>query len=272
MTKINHLEIYKHLNKSNCRDCGIPTCMAFALAVINGDINIEDCPHLDKEAAKALEGKIVKRDRDKDFELTIGPLKQALSEVDFSAVANGLGAELINGRLRINCLGKDFFVDKEGNLESVIHINEWVMMPLLKYIKTGGSRSLSGNWVSFEELNKGATMAKYFNRRCEEPMRQLAESHTGIFFDLLNIFGGKGVEGFSANYTKVVYPLPKIPLLILYWKPEDQFDSKLKILFDSTADTYLDAHSIYVLGRGMVEMFKRILSKHEELLPMILSL
>ncbi len=272
MTKINHLEIYKHLNKSNCRDCGIPTCMAFALAVINGDKNIEDCPHLDKEAVKALDGKIIKRDRDKDFELTIGPLKQALSEVDFSSVAEGLGAELVDERLRIKCLGKYFIVDKEGNLESVVHINEWIMMPLLKYIKTGGNRKLSSKWVSFEELNKGATMAKYFNRRCEEPMRQLAESHTNIFFDLLTIFGAKREEEFSADYAMVIHPLPKVPILILYWKPEEGFESKLKILLDSTADTYLDAHSIYVLGRGIVEMFKNILSRHEELMPKILAL
>lgn len=272
MTKINHLGVYKHLNKSNCRDCGVPTCIAFALAVINGDKNIEDCPHLDKEAARALGGKIVRRDRDKDFELTIGPLKHALSDIDFSVVAEGLGAELINDRLRINCLGKDFFIDKEGNPESVVHINEWVMIPLLKYIKTGGSSGLSGKWISFEELKKGVTMAKYFNRRCEEPMRRLAESHTDVFFDLLTVFGGKSKEGFSADYAWVIHPLPKTPFLILYWKPEEGFESKLKILLDSSADTYLDAHSIYVLARGIVEMFKNILSRHEELLPALLSL
>ncbi|MEN8263179.1 MAG: DUF3786 domain-containing protein [Nitrospirota bacterium] len=270
MTKINHLDIYKRLNKSNCRDCGLQTCMAFALAVINGDKKIEDCPHIDKEAIRALAGKIVVRDR--DFEETIGPLKKALSDVDFGEVANGLGAEPAGDRLRINCLGKDFFVDQEGNLESAIHINTWIMMPLLKYIKTGGNRKLLGKWISFEELNKGATMAQYFHRRCEGPLQELAESHTDIFFDLIKIFGGREAEGFSSDYARIIHPLPKVPFLILYWKPEGHFGAKLKVLLDSSADSYLDAHSIYVLARGIVEMFKRILSHHDELLPTLLSL
>ncbi len=272
MTKINHLEIYKRLNKSNCRECGLQTCMAFALAVINGDRNIEDCPHIDKEAIRELAGKIVVRDRDKDFEETIGPLKKALSDVDFDEVAKGLGAEFKADRLRIKCLGKDFFIDREGNLESAIHINTWIMMPLLKYIKTGGNRKLSGKWISFEELNKGATMAQYFHRRCEGPLQELAESHTDIFFDLIKIFGGRDAKGFSADYARIIHPLPKVPFLILYWKPEGHFGANLKVLLDSSADSYLDAHSIYVLARGIVEMFKRILSHHDELLPRLLAL
>ncbi|MBI4683024.1 MAG: DUF3786 domain-containing protein [Nitrospirae bacterium] len=272
MQKITHLEIYKRLNKSNCRDCGIPTCMAFALSVIHGDKSIEDCPHFDKKAARELDGQIFRRAREKGYEAAIEPLKHAVSGVDFSAVADGLGAELVNDRLRINCLGKDFFIDNKGNLESVCHIHTWIMMPLLKYIKIAGNAGFSGRWISFEELKKGATMARYFNRRCEKPLLQLAESHTDIFFDLLNIFGSKNAEGFSADYARVIYPLPKVPFLILFWKPEDHFESNLKLLFDSTADTYLDTHSIYALGRGIVEMFKKILSRHDELLPALMAL
>ncbi len=272
MNRINHLELYRLLNKSNCRDCGVPTCMAFALAVINGGKNIRDCPHLQGEAAEALEGNLLRRDRDRDFEAAITPLKKEISEIDFSAVAEGLGAELAGERLRINCLGKDFFIDRKGDLESAIHINTWILMPLLKYIKTGGKKRLSGKWVAFEDLKKGATMARYFNMRCEEPLRQLAGSHTEIFFDLLNIFGAKRQKGHSADYALVIHPLPRVPFLLLYWKPEGHFASSLRVLFDSTADTYLDAHSIYVLGRGIVEMFKRILSRHDELIPALLSL
>ena len=115
-------------------------------------------------------------------------------------------------------------------------------------------------------------MTQYFDRRCEEPFRQLAQTHTDIFFDLINIFGGKSIGGFSADYARVIYPLPKVPFLFLYWKPDDQFDSKLKLLLDSTADRYLDIEFIIALGRGLVEMFKKILSRHEELMPTLLSL
>ncbi len=269
---INHLEILKHLNKSNCRECGVPTCLAFAASLLSGEKEFSDCPHLSKETAQKLAKKIVKRGRDKELERLMGPLKKEVVTIDFRSVAEGIGAEYRDGSLRIKCLGKDFLIDKKGNVESAIHINTWVAVPLLKYIIMGGNVPLSGRWVSFEELERASTVTQYFDRRCEEPLRQLAESHTDIFFDLINIFGGKRVEGFSADYSRILYPLPKLPFLILYWHPEGQFESKLKLLLDSTADRYLDIEFIIALGRGIVEMFKKILSRHEEVLPTLLSL
>jgi hypothetical protein len=272
MSGMKPLDVLKHLNRSNCRECGVPTCLAFAAQLINGEKKFTDCPHLSKEAAEALNKKIVPRGRDKKLEEMLRPLKKEISDVDFRSVAEGLGAEYADNRLRIKCLGKDFIVDAKGSIESLIHINTWVAGPLLKYIIMGGNEPLSGKWVSFEELKRASSVARYFDKRCEEPLRQLAESHTDIFFDLINIFGGRSVDGFPADYARVIHPLPKVPFLILYWRPDDQFDSKLKLLLDSTADRYLDIEFIIALGRGLVEMFKKILSRHEELMPTLLSL
>jgi len=269
---IKHLEILKYLNKSNCRECGVPTCLAFASALINGEKKFSDCPHLSKETTDELDKKIVKRGQYEKLKELLGPLKKEVSKIDFSKVAKGLGAEYEDEKLRIKCLGKDFIVDKKGDIESFIHVNTWVAAPLLKYIILGGHEPLSGKWVSYGELNRASSVAQYFDRRCEEPLRQIAQSHTDIFFDLINIFGGKSVDGFSADYARVIYPLPKLPFLILYWKPENQFDSKLRLLMDSSADKYLDIEFIIGLGRGIVEMTKKIISKHEELLPKLLSL
>lgn len=271
-SEIKPLDILRHLNRSNCRKCGVPTCLAFATAVISGEKKFSDCPSLSKEIAELLEKKIVKRSRDKKLEELLGPLKQEVSKVDFASVAEGLGAEYSGDRLRVKCLGKDFFIDRQGNIETQIHINTWVAAPLLKYIIMKGNVPLSKQWVSFEYLKRPSSVTRYFDRRCQEPLRQLAESHTDIFFDLINIFGGRSIDGFSADYARVIYPLPKVPFLVLYWRPVDQFESKLKLLLDSTADRYLDIDFIIALGRGLVEMFKKILARHEELIPRLLSL
>lgn len=271
-TGISPLEVLKHLSRSNCRECGVPTCLAFATQLINGEKKFTDCPHISKEVAEALHKKIVPRGRSEKMEEMLKPLKKELAGMNFMNVAESLGAEYENNRLRVKCLGKDFIVDTNGNIESLIHVNSWVAGPLLNYIIRGGNTPLSGRWVSFGELKRASSVVRYFDHRCEEPMRQLAESHSDIFFDLIKIFGGRSVDGFAADYARVIHPLPKVPFLILYWKPDDQFGSKLKLLLDSTADSYLNIEFIISLGRGMVEMFKKILSRHDELMPRLLSL
>lgn len=38
------LEILKRLPKTNCGQCGLPTCMVFAVRVCDGQCRIDDCP------------------------------------------------------------------------------------------------------------------------------------------------------------------------------------------------------------------------------------
>jgi hypothetical protein len=40
--------------------------------------------------------------------------------------------------------------------------------------------------------------------------------------------------------------------MILYWPADSEFASKVKILFDSTADRFLDVESIMFLVEGLV--------------------
>ena len=48
------LDIFKLTPKTNCKDCGSPTCMAFSMKVAQGGVEIEKCPHLSEEALKVL--------------------------------------------------------------------------------------------------------------------------------------------------------------------------------------------------------------------------
>jgi acetyl-CoA decarbonylase/synthase, CODH/ACS complex subunit gamma len=49
------LDIYKLLPKKNCKECGDPTCLTFAMKLAGGKADVELCPYLD-EQAKALLG------------------------------------------------------------------------------------------------------------------------------------------------------------------------------------------------------------------------
>jgi len=49
------LAIFKLLPKTNCKECGVPTCMAFAMALASGKATLEQCPYVSDEAKEALE-------------------------------------------------------------------------------------------------------------------------------------------------------------------------------------------------------------------------
>ena len=51
---LNGIQIFKLTPKKNCKECGCPTCMAFAMKVAQGAMQIEQCPHMSEDALATL--------------------------------------------------------------------------------------------------------------------------------------------------------------------------------------------------------------------------
>lgn len=52
---LSGLDIYKLLPKTNCRECGFPTCLAFAMQLAKKAVSVDKCPYVTKEAKDVLE-------------------------------------------------------------------------------------------------------------------------------------------------------------------------------------------------------------------------
>ena len=48
------IEIFKKLPKTNCGECGVPTCLAFAMKLAAGQAELAACPHVSEEAKAEL--------------------------------------------------------------------------------------------------------------------------------------------------------------------------------------------------------------------------
>ncbi|MCL4535579.1 MAG: acetyl-CoA decarbonylase/synthase complex subunit gamma [Bacteroidetes bacterium] len=49
------LQIYKLLPKTNCKECGVPTCLAFAMKLATKSAELSACPYVTEEAKNELE-------------------------------------------------------------------------------------------------------------------------------------------------------------------------------------------------------------------------
>ena len=258
------LEIYKLLNKSNCGKCGLATCMAFAQSAVSGVKGAEDCPYLSGDAAEKVGRRKDDPDQSDGFGASIEALRDKVRNTDLKAAAPRLGAEFKGSMLSVRVLGREFMLDGSGVISSELHVNNWIQWLVLTYSSTSDPKAPEGRWIPFSELKSGATTVGYFSKRFEEPLRVIADEHTKVFFELLRIFGGKSVGGFDADYAVALLPLPTGPMLVLYWREEEEFPSKLRVMFDPTADSYLGPEIITGMGRGIIEMLQKIIPKHEK--------
>lgn len=260
----NLMEIFKLLDKSNCRECYEPTCMAFAAAVFQGKKRLAECTHLDRETVACCSGEgSVVQEMEKEREAALEDLKKRIADVDLAAAAERLGGRFSDGRLTLKVLGKDFSVDRQGRLFSDIHVHAWIAAPFLNHILTSSGVPPSGRWLPLRELRGGKTWHRLFGQRCEAPLKQVADTYTELFEDMIHIFNGRQVENrYASDISLVLHPLPKVPLLICYWKAEEGLDSNLHLFFDDTAEAHLHIEALYALVAGLVRMFEKLAQRH----------
>lgn len=258
------VQIFKLLEQSNCRECGEETCLAFAAAVARGDRSMSDCPRLSEEVGQDLGEKPAEpRGEEQDLDEVLHGLKRRIEGIDLAAAAERLGGELSGNRLTLKVLGSDFSVTASGEIETRLHINPWIVAPILDYILNGAGRDPQGRWVPFRELKNGQSWYPLFRQRCEKPIKKVADAYTALFRDMLDIFQAKRADDrFEADIAAVLHPLPKVPILICYWLPEEDLESSLHLFFDATATDNLGIESVHGMSSGLAKMFEQIALRH----------
>ncbi len=226
--------------------------MAFALSLLKGEISVDGCPYLSEEAKKVLSEIKIK---DWRAEL-IEKLKKEVSGLEFEKIAPGIGAHIMDKSMSIRCFGTEYIIAPDGEISTKGHINPWIKILLLHYIRTAGSGQPSGKWVSFSELKSGMVKTSSFKRECEDPLKELFDKHFQVIERMLPALSGRRIKHQACENAWIIEALPKVSALILYWQETDEEPSSLKILFDSSADRFLDVESLTFLFEGLVNILE----------------
>jgi len=244
---MNPLDVYKKLPRKNCGKCSAGTCMAFAVQFLRRMVSISECTELDEQGKQEINAML--SGTGDWMERRLQALFNEISRINFSDVAEGLGAVAEADFLKIRYMGKDVVVTPSEFKEE---LTIWDRLLILMYIKNAGSSFLSGKWVAFRDLKDGLIRAESFHEACELSLARMFGNNPDAFLQKLSALGAQDVSGFSAKHSLVVYPLPKIPFLVLLWPGDEEFEPDCKILFDSTVTGFIDVEVLLYLGMAVV--------------------
>lgn len=87
MPRPSPLEVYALLDKSNCKECGYDTCMAFATDILERKVKVQDCTHIMQDPKQG-------KNRDKLIKLITPPQKPVVIGVGDRACTIG-GEEIL---------------------------------------------------------------------------------------------------------------------------------------------------------------------------------
>jgi len=239
--------------------------MPFAFSVLKGEAELSECPELSHEEAEMLGGSIIKTDWREELILK---LREEVRDIPVLELGGDIGAEIRDGKLFLMCLGRPFTVSPDGDITTHGHITPWIKILLLHYIRTTYAnldyiRAINPNatekWVSYSELKSGMVKATSFAREGEEPLKELLDSDPANVEKVLERLGVVKRCDFPTTSAWLLRLLPKVPVILLYWPAEEGFPSKVKILFNPSADRFLDAEAIVFLIEGFIKNIEVLL-------------
>jgi len=130
------------------------------------------------------------------------------------------------------------------NTPAHTHVAISVLHYLIVFLK--GFPELSGSWISFPELDGGKGYFPAFKKRALDPIvRKYGKNPEGLL-DLIERFSAKKVQ--IGDIGIALEGFPGIPVLITFWKADDEFSAQANMLFDSSIKEIFPTEDVVVMA------------------------
>ncbi|MCG6971724.1 MAG: DUF3786 domain-containing protein [Desulfobacterales bacterium] len=264
------VDLYRDiLPKTNCGDCGFPTCMAFAGMVVSEKHPLTSCPHitpnliekcqkeLNEQYAKA---KWTKRDMARD---ALEWAKERSTSMKIEDLPDRIGGKLIK-KDHDNALELPYFKDsiiitkknilkKDGS-----ELTRWEQVFIYNHIAQGGSTIPTGKWKSLAEFPNTISKIKSMVEHVETPLKRRFKGKLDELLSVSKFLGATDMtaEMSSADSALLFKILPQVPVMLMFWNEDSDegFEAQAKLLFDETVCEHLDIESIMFLSERLCQL------------------
>lgn len=258
------VDIYRdYLPKTNCRECGHPSCLAFAGMVISSKYPLEKCPYIPSallEKGKAelqvqyQQGKWLKKDM---AEEALAWASQRSASMEISELPPRIGGTLVTTDgdtfLKLPYFNRFILLSKAGlTNDHGDPLNRWEQVFIYNHLAMGGSSEPTGILKSFKEFPNTVSKIKSMVSTVEEPIQTKFAGKSDDLILALTALGGidAGDRFPSPDVAFRLDPFPRVPVVLLFWDKEDEDDygARVSLLFDETITQHLDIESILFLS------------------------
>ena len=262
------VDLYRNiLPKTNCRDCGFPTCLAFASMVVSEKHPLKNCPHIPPDilarceeelAIQYAEGKWLKKD------LADEALKWARSRAASMAVEDlpeRTGGELVRIGEETG-LRLPYFSDSLHIVGTTVRrsdgteITRLEQVFVLNHLAQGGRVKPTGHWKGFIEFPNTVSKQVSMRAHVEEPLIKRFTGKKEELRERALSLGAQSMREGSADVAVFFVPLPRVPVALMFWDapPGEDLQAQVKLMFDETILEHLDIESIVFLSERIRQM------------------
>jgi len=120
-------------------------------------------------------------------------------------------------------------------------------LPVINYLARADGTPLSGDLISYRELESGTAYYPAFRREAINRLSRWSEGKSAGLLARAAVELGGELSG-GADFACTLRVLPRFPIVFKIWFPDDELGGSANLLFDSTANHYLHTEDIAAMG------------------------
>ena len=185
------------------------------------------------------------------FEETYQIYLKRIGQLAFKPLAKNLGVTVEKDEVIVPFFGKPYRVSAKGivgpagerpSLEICVVVSNYL-------IWYQDDCSICDEWVSYRDFKDAGPLTTFYANAVEKPIARHFSGKLQQLEASCMAYGGSPSDlELSYELSMKFYPLPKVPMLLLYNDADEEFPAHCSLLFEKHADKYLDAESLAILG------------------------
>jgi hypothetical protein len=174
-----------------------------------------------------------------------------IGKIDLDSRAEKLGGRVEKNEMVLSFFGQPYRISKRGITDpSGKQPLMGISVVLCKYLLLCPDiLSLDKEWVSYRDFKDTAPLVHSFVNHTERPIARNFSNRLEDLAAACEKLGGRDLD-LDLNYQLIMklYPLPKVPVLLLFDDMDEEFPAQCKVLFERRAENYLDPECLAILG------------------------
>lgn len=174
-----------------------------------------------------------------------------IAALDLAKTAKTLGLDRINGRLKIDLFNTTYWVGPEGIHDDSGKQPELpVAVILSKFLLIGAANpGMDHQLTAFKDFKDAAPLVHFFSNAVQGEIAKTFSGRAEMLQKLCAALGGQPYEAELAYDIRFHFcGLPGIPVYLFFNEAEEGFAAQCLLLFERSAESYLDMESLAMLG------------------------
>ena len=174
-----------------------------------------------------------------------------IGKIDLESRAEKLGGRVEKDEMVLSFFGQPYRISSRGIADpSGKQPLMGISVVLCKYLLLCPDiPSLDKEWVSYRDFKDTAPLVHSFVNHTERPIARNFSNRLEDLAAACEKIGGRDTD-LDLNYQLIMklYPLPKVPVLLLFDDIDEEFPAQCKVLFERRAEHYLDPECLAIIG------------------------